>query len=132
MSSKPKQKVCKSCNSLKKISEYHKDGIKYIRTDCKVCFQKKKVDRRNKLKKWLTDYKELLSCSVCNYSKETHKTFSIRAIEFHHHNKDKLFNVSEGPTQGFSKESILKEIQKCLVLCARCHAELHHRLKQST
>jgi len=129
MSSKPLQKKCRVCDISKPISEFHKDGALYRRGECKVCFQKKKVKRRDVTKKWVFDYKQTLSCSSCNYSKETNKNFSIRALEFHHHNNDKLFNVSEGAHQGRSKDSILKEINKCLVLCSRCHAELHHRLK---
>ena len=43
----------------------------------------------------------------------------------HHKNNDKSFSVSNGIAQGKGLETIKKEIEKCIVVCSRCHAEIH-------
>ena len=77
----------------------------------------------------LKNYKETLACSVCGYSKKTHSNFCSRALEFHHNKKNKSFSVSNGVNRGRSKETVQKEIDKCIVVCSRCHAEIHASLK---
>lgn len=59
-------------------------------------------------------------CMLCGYSK------SIRAMTFHHINPTtKEFEVS-GSTKSWAK--ILIEMEKCVLLCANCHAECHDGL----
>ena len=46
----------------------------------------------------------------------------------HHIDKNKKNGfVSRMATSGFSKEIILKEISKCIVLCANCHKKEHYK-----
>ncbi len=124
MSSDEQIRICKKCNVPKLLTEFHKDG-KYFRYDCKKCILAAKKNRRNKNRTWLKKYKETLSCSVCGYSKKTNESFSSRALEFHHQTNNKSFSVSDGIAQGKSIDTIKKEIDKCIVVCARCHAEIH-------
>ena len=59
-------------------------------------------------------------CVVCGYDK------SIRALHFHHLDlKEKLFRVSVGSV---SKELLLKESEKCILVCSNCHCEIHDEL----
>lgn len=59
-------------------------------------------------------------CVVCGYSK------CHRALGFHHLNSsDKRFNISSS-TRSFA--SIKKELDKCILVCANCHAEIHEGL----
>jgi DNA-directed RNA polymerase subunit M/transcription elongation factor TFIIS len=113
MSSNKKIRICKKCKVSKPISQFNKDG-KYFRTECKKCILGIK-------------YKEKLSCSVCGYSKKTNKNFSSRALEFHHTKNNKSFSVSNGIAQGKGIKTIKKEIDKCIVVCSRCHAEIHSK-----
>jgi hypothetical protein len=47
-----------------------------------------------------------------------------RVLDFHHlHDKDK--GVATLRVAGYSKARILKEISKCVVLCANCHRIQH-------
>lgn len=57
-------------------------------------------------------------CKNCGYNN------SKAALEFHHRNPEtKLFQISESH---FRKLDLIKaEIDKCDVLCANCHRELH-------
>lgn len=58
-------------------------------------------------------------CSICGYNK------SIAALEFHHINpneKDKdYFNM-----RGGLSPKLKTELDKCVLLCANCHREIHH------
>lgn len=63
-------------------------------------------------------------CIVCGYNK------SQRALSFHHVDpKKKSFTLSErGLTRSW--ELIKKEIDKCVLLCANCHMEIHDGITQ--
>lgn len=60
-------------------------------------------------------------CKRCGYNK------SLLALEFHHDNpKEKentICNLSRN--NKVTKEEIDKELKKCDLLCANCHAEIH-------
>lgn len=76
--------------------------------------------RKKQLRKWFNGYKQTLVCSKCG---ENHPA----CLEFHHLNeKTKSFRISEAIEQrGCSKDRIMSEISKCIVLCANCHKKLH-------
>lgn len=61
-------------------------------------------------------------CKICSYSK------CITALEFHHNNPlEKDFSISsDGSTRGW--ERIKPELDKCTLLCANCHREVHFNL----
>ena len=79
--------------------------------------------RRKKLIVMATSYKGG-ACAVCGYKK------CIRALTFHHINpKTKKFGLSaRGLTRSW--EMIIKELDKCVLLCANCHAEVHDGITQ--
>jgi len=76
--------------------------------------------RKKQLRKWFNGYKKTLTCSKCG---ENHPA----CLEFHHlDEKKKSFIISEAiEKRGYSKEKMLLEISKCIVLCANCHKKLH-------
>ena len=74
---------------------------------------------RRKHKEWFEEYKSTLECRQCGF-----KGHGV-AFDFHHPNKDKEFNISNLAGQTSNKERILKEIEKCTVLCSNCH-RIHH------
>ena len=82
--------------------------------------EKEHVQRRKKgLKKWLENYKSKLRCSKCN---ENHPS----TIDFHHKREsEKEMSISKMVSEGYSKERIKKEIEKCQILCSNCHRKLH-------
>lgn len=90
----------------------------------KRCRNKYYVDRRRKrLKKMAVEYKGG-KCEQCGYSK------SATALQFHHLDpSQKDFGIaSSGYTRAWEK--IRAELDKCVMLCANCHAEEHERLGQ--
>jgi predicted transcriptional regulator len=76
------------------------------------------VKRRQKVKKLAIDYKGG-SCQRCGYNK------CDGALEFHHLDPSKKdFSISSsGNTRGW--ELIKKELDKCIMVCANCHREIH-------
>jgi len=57
-------------------------------------------------------------CSICGYSK------CSGALEFHHINpQDKEVKYFHGR----KLESIKAELDKCILVCANCHRELHYQ-----
>lgn len=124
------RRTCKKCGEKKPVDQFPtagtKNGIKYYRHQCKPCYQARKLHRRYHNRKWLAEYKSKLECEKCGYSKDTHDSFRTQALEFHHHNGDKLRAVSDMANSGFSVEKIMNEINKCQVLCSRCHIESHY------
>jgi hypothetical protein len=60
-------------------------------------------------------------CQLCSYNR------SLRAFEFHHLDpNEKDFNVSD---RMFSPWEIIKaELDKCMLVCANCHREIHDGL----
>ena len=124
------KRKCKTCGKVKPLNKFPtagtKKGVKYRRHKCQPCYQSTKLHRRYYNRKWLAEYKSKLKCEKCGYSKETHDSFKTQALEFHHHKGDKMYSVSNMANSGFSTDNIMNEINKCQVLCSRCHIESHY------
>lgn len=98
---KPHCKNCKKC------------GKSSTRSVCGACNVR---ERKKKLKMMAVEYKGG-KCEICGYSK------CITALHFHHKDpSEKDFSIA-GQTRGWEK--IRKEIDKCMILCANCHSEIH-------
>lgn len=69
---------------------------------------------RRRRREWLKDYKSERGCSRCD---EEHPA----CLDFHHTSDDKEHNVANMANDGYSKERIKEEIEKCVILCANCH-----------
>lgn len=118
--------VCKAAISSRK---------KYCSISCKqkATYQRKSPERRYKNKDgivYTTEWRQKLklraieykggACLVCGYSK------SVRALHFHHLDpSQKDFNIS-----AFKKawNKLTSELDKCVLLCSNCHAEVHDDL----
>ncbi len=63
-------------------------------------------------------------CSICGYNK------CLQALEFHHSDPSKKdFGISaKGYTRSW--EMVSKELDKCILLCANCHREVHEGITQ--
>lgn len=77
------------------------------------------IKRRNDLKEWLLEIKSKLKCEQCECD-------HIACLQFHHLNpNEKEINISMAIHNGWRKDRILKEMEKCKVLCSNCHFILH-------
>ena len=88
---------------------------------CKECRKEAVLDirRRNKIR--LVEYKGG-KCEICGYDK------CIDALEFHHLDpNEKEFGIA-GDTR--SLEKLKNEADKCVLICANCHRELHAKERE--
>lgn len=86
-------------------------------TKCKTCFTQL---RRYRIKQRAVEYKGQ-KCEHCGYSEH------LAALQFHHIDPtEKDFAISS--IQGsYSWERMVKELDKCELLCANCHAVEHSK-----
>ena len=60
-------------------------------------------------------------CAICGYTK------CNSALSFHHTNpKDKKFLLTVGSLL-HKNEKVSEEVNKCILLCCRCHREIHEK-----
>jgi hypothetical protein len=73
-------------------------------------------NHRKNRKKELVEYKGGC-CEKCGYNK------SLNALQFHHINpNDKDFTIGG---KNYTFERMKKEVDKCILVCSNCHAEIH-------
>ena len=77
--------------------------------------------RRRKIRDMALEYKDN-SCDICGYNR------CSDALEFHHLDPSKKdFSISRnGYTRSWVK--VQSELDKCQLLCANCHREVHAKL----
>ena len=108
-----KYEIRKYTKELKRYSRFDDSLTRKQRTSIMVS------ERRRKTKDMAIEYKGG-KCEKCGYNK------CNGALEFHHLNpEEKDFSIStSGTTKSF--ERIKKEIDKCILVCANCHREIHY------
>lgn len=105
------QNYCKDC-SLKRRIEYYKKNSKY--------YKAKNKSQVTKARDFIQQAKRKGNCSKC-------KDDRWYVLDFHHLSKEtKLDGLAKMVTRGYSLDNLQKEMEKCILLCANCHRELHH------
>lgn len=78
---------------------------------------------KNRIKKWALEYKGN-KCEICGYNK------CEEALEFHHLNpNEKDFCISDRDIK-LNWLKIKEELDKCQLVCANCHREIHSKEKK--
>ena len=118
-------RTCKSCRVIQPVAKFPIagviKGIQYYRHLCQNCYQGQKDKRRKQLKSEIRKYKNVLRCRDCGLQ-------DSRVIEFHHEDDaTKEDSVANMVKNGKSITNIMKEIDKCIPLCANCHRIRHYR-----
>ncbi len=128
-------KVCNKCNLEKDETCFLKrsDNGK-LRNQCIECRSKENKKHRSKEgsiqkridnsksvminnRQQLTSFMKEKCCLLCG---ESHRA----CLQFDHRDpKDKNFSISRGMRGTYCWQTILKEIHKCDILCANCHAK---------
>lgn len=118
-------RCCTKCNVDKPITEfYQRRGKKGGSVYCKDCTGKQTIERQRLLKQKAVEYKGG-QCVKCEYKKYQ------GALEFHHLDpNEKDFSISSVKGYSFT-DNIKKELDKCILVCANCHREIHGELINS-
>lgn len=125
-------KQCSKCKKYLSDDSFckYKDNLQNY---CKKCFslyykspKGKKVKQRThkrvrKISQRILKDLKINGCAICGYNK------CIAALEFHHTNpQDKKFALSFR-SMDFADKRLVEELNKCILLCNRCHREIHHK-----
>ena len=79
-------------------------------------------ERSQKNRLWYDEYMKNFSCAHCGLK-------DPEVFEWHHKDPNKK-DVGIGKMLGrYPISSIIREISKCICLCANCHRKLHHKEK---
>ena len=111
-------KVCTNCNQKKKLSEFYSRKGRNLDhySHCKECNKYLTLKRQRKTKRKAIEYKGG-KCQKCGFDK------CIGALQFHHM-KEKDKNWNQFKSRRFD-DKFKEELDKCLLLCANCHATIH-------
>lgn len=117
-------RICKNCEIEDEVENFPSagkvNGTQYYRHICKPCHNKQKRTRRSGIREQVIEYKKTLICVGCGFD-------DYRALQFHHTDDNKEFNIGDGVGRGYALERIKEEINKCIVLCANCHSIEHYK-----
>jgi hypothetical protein len=113
------EKFCNGCKKVLPIDMFYlrmMRGKRILRTRCKACFTTSirviQVRKQQEIRGLFGN-----KCERCGYDK------CAAALEFHHL-RDKEQDLSRMIRSG-AISKILKEVEKCILICANCHRELH-------
>ena len=102
---------CRECKR-----EYDRNYYRKSSKEKKKTKKKNEKLRKDKIKNWICEFLSNNPCSICGESR-------ILCLHFDHIDpKNKKYEISGLVNAGASMQKIEKEISKCRVLCANCHA----------
>lgn len=112
------EKYCTRCNETKPLAEFY---IKRSRNGytayCKNCLSDQWSERQREFKQACVDYKGG-KCICCGYNR------CLWALEFHHTDPSKKdFHLAK--VRVLDVESVKPELDKTVLVCCRCHREIH-------
>lgn len=110
-----KMYVCRSCVKNRDHKRYLKDKDRILARTAQT---------KKELGEWFLEIKKDLKCEKCG---ETHPA----CLQFHHLDPSKKEGNISGMFWRKDREHVLKEIEKCIVLCANCHFKVHYEEKQN-
>jgi hypothetical protein len=105
---------CKYCGEKDPMEFYGHQKIV-----CKACRKLQAQERLRLYKQQLVDYAGG-KCQICGYSK------SLNALHFHHRNPAEK-DIDYEKMKNWSFASRKNEIDKCILVCHNCHAEIHDK-----
>lgn len=134
------KKFCCICKIEKELTtdnfgilKRSQDGFAYRCKECKrnydnayfKCMSKERKNQKSSvqnarnqvIKNTIREYKASKGCFFCS-EKE------VCCLDCHHKG-DKKYNISDMIAGNFSINNIMKELEKCVIICSNCHRKLH-------
>lgn len=119
--------VYKLKTNKEKICDIHDVQYSYAPSGgyrCKKCDVERVTKEKQQLKIKAVEYKGG-KCVQCGYNK------SMAALEFHHIDPNiKEQNIAKYSTRQW--DAVKVELDKCILVCANCHREIHENIRKST
>lgn len=110
---------CLCCGAVKPASEFYKrkttkGGLYYY---CKACHTEQGTSRRWATRDFINSLKSGKPCTDCGGS------FPPHCMDYDHRDgsQNKIKDVAAMKT--FSRDNVIREIEKCDLVCANCHRE---------
>lgn len=100
---------CRDCDRVMRKRSYEKHKEKSINA-----VQERKASIKRLFKQW----KSTLQCQICTESEEV-------CLDFHHLDPSVKEEAVSKLLDRSSKELVIRELNKCVVLCACCHRKVH-------
>ena len=110
-----RQAMCKECQRARERELY---GMSYSQKN-KDKYKENRKKYREKIRQLILEAKSC-GCAICGEKEPC-------CLDFHHLH-DKEFVIAVGPEVAIAR--LLKELTKCIVLCANCHRKVHAGLIQ--
>lgn len=102
--------LCRSCGRQYDYVRV-RGGTKSLCNSCSV--KKRRLEVKRKAVAYLGG-----ACSCCTYAR------SLAGLDFHHRDSTtKMFDIANAYSRSWV--SVVKELDKCTLLCKNCHAEKH-------
>ncbi len=117
-----------TCRICEKLIAFN---LKFCSRDCReILSSQRKLERAKRAGSHVISWRQRTklraiaykggACQICGYNK------AVRALQFHHLIPgEKDFNISRASK---SWQSIKTELDKCILLCSNCHAEVHEEI----
>ena len=118
-------RTCTLCGySSDNLEEFVQDkDHKYgHRNRCKICEKERTKRTQRERRKLINDLKRGKPCEICGV------VYHPCAMDYHHAgDKVKEFSIASYCCKPrITTEELLKEVAKCMLLCANCHRILHY------
>lgn len=104
---------CKDCRNAR-TRVHHKKHYAESKHLHKASVKKYKNGRKQRFQEW----KRTLSCILCGEP-------SSCCLDFHHVNPEEKEIAINKAVEHWSWDRIMKEINKCVVVCSNCHRKIH-------
>ena len=104
---------CKKCGEIDE-SKFYKNN----KTRCANCSKLITFNKLRENKRLAVEYKGG-KCCKCGYKK------CQAALDFHHIDSEKK-NPDWKKMRSWKLEKIIKELDKCILVCRNCHSEIHY------
>lgn len=114
---KSKASECKFCGETDKNQFNDTGGGKLSKSKCKSCHNKYTIERFKHNKQQAVRYKGS-KCVRCGYDK------CMGSLHFHHREPGQK-DPSWRTMRSWKIERLMAELDKCDLLCANCHGEVH-------
>ena len=132
-------KQCNRCSEEKEITEFYKNS-KRVYPYCKVCAKKAYAEKhyqnnielykersKKSVNKHIQTYKAYKATLVCTKCEEDRSW----CLAFHHMDPSKKDIEVSAMVRLNSRKRLQAEMDKCIVLCHNCHADLHYQQRKN-